>query len=300
MNPSSPPAHRGREKEVERSRLLFSRDRPAAGRRVELLQPIGDLVDRRAQARADPAIQLGLAAAPGRRRLALRVAGAVLAAQAMGADFAYIGSAFIATQEARAVDAYKQAVVDGNSDDIVYSNLFTGVHGNYLAPSIRAMGLDPDKLPESDPSKMNFGGDAKKAWKDIWGCGQGIGAIKEIQSTADLVAQKLTEWGIPIHRGMGKTGVVGILKCGSGDRAAFADQAHYRLAPPGHRDNIAETGPHQGGHPGAYSESHPFVPHVLHDFFAGLGIEAASCEERSTSVSSMRRINFPPRCLAKM
>ena len=114
---------------------------------------------------------------------------AILAAQAMGADFAYIGSAFIATHEARAADAYKQAIVDSNSDDIVYSNLFTGVHGNYLAPSIRAAGLDPENLPESDPSKMNFGGDAKKAWKDIWGCGQGIGAIQSVQSTADLVAQ---------------------------------------------------------------------------------------------------------------
>ncbi|PIT72749.1 nitronate monooxygenase family protein [Limnohabitans sp. G3-2] len=114
---------------------------------------------------------------------------AILAAQAMGADFAYIGSAFIATHEARAAEAYKQAIVDSNSDDIVYSNLFTGVHGNYLAPSIRAAGLDPENLPESDPSKMNFGGDAKKAWKDIWGCGQGIGAIQSVQSTADLVAQ---------------------------------------------------------------------------------------------------------------
>jgi nitronate monooxygenase len=114
---------------------------------------------------------------------------AILAAQAMGADFAYIGSAFIATTEARAADDYKQAIVDSNSDDIVYSNLFTGVHGNYLAPSIRAAGLDPENLPESDPSKMNFGGDAKKAWKDIWGCGQGIGAIQAVQSTADLVAQ---------------------------------------------------------------------------------------------------------------
>ena len=112
---------------------------------------------------------------------------AVLAAQAMGADFGYIGSAFIATHEARASDAYKQAIVDGNSDDIVYSNLFTGVHGNYLAPSIRAAGMDPDNLPESDPSKMNFGGDAKKAWKGIWGCGQGIGAINAVTSTAELV-----------------------------------------------------------------------------------------------------------------
>ena len=120
--------------------------------------------------------------------------GAVLAAQAMGADFAYIGSAFIATHEARATDAYKQAIVDGSSDDIVYSNLFTGVHGNYLAPSIRAAGLDPDNLPESDPSKMNFGGDAKKAWKDIWGCGQGIGAINAVTSTAELVARLRSEY----------------------------------------------------------------------------------------------------------
>ena len=120
--------------------------------------------------------------------------GAVLAAQAMGADFAYIGSAFIATHEARASDAYKQAIVDGNSDDIVYSNLFTGVHGNYLAPSIRAAGMDPDNLPESDPSKMNFGGNSTKAWKDIWGCGQGIGAINAVTSTAELVARLRSEY----------------------------------------------------------------------------------------------------------
>ncbi|CAN7367857.1 nitronate monooxygenase family protein [Acidovorax sp. LjRoot66] len=119
---------------------------------------------------------------------------AVLAAQAMGADFGYIGSAFIATHEARASDEYKQAIVAGNSDDIVYSNLFTGVHGNYLAPSIRAAGMDPDNLPESDPSKMNFGGDAKKAWKDIWGCGQGIGAIDAVTSTAELVARLRSEY----------------------------------------------------------------------------------------------------------
>ncbi|AVO48192.1 nitronate monooxygenase [Melaminivora suipulveris] len=118
---------------------------------------------------------------------AIATGDAVLAAQAMGADFAYIGSAFIATHEARAQDAYKQAIVDGTSDDIVYSNLFTGVHGNYLAPSIRAAGLDPENLPESDPSKMNFGGDAKKAWKDIWGCGQGIGAVDAIVPAAEMV-----------------------------------------------------------------------------------------------------------------
>jgi len=125
---------------------------------------------------------------------AIATGGAVLAAQAMGADFAYIGSAFIATEEARAVEAYKQAIVDSNSDDIVYSNLFTGVHGNYLAPSIRAAGLDPEHLPESDPSQMNFGGDSAKAWKDIWGCGQGIGAISQVQTTAALVAQLRREY----------------------------------------------------------------------------------------------------------
>jgi nitronate monooxygenase len=120
--------------------------------------------------------------------------GAVLAAQAMGADFAYIGSAFIATDEARAAEDYKQAVVDGTSDDIVLSNLFTGVHGNYLAPSIRKAGLDPDHLPESDPSQMNFGGAAQKAWKDIWGCGQGIGAVKAVVPTAELVLRLKREY----------------------------------------------------------------------------------------------------------
>ena len=120
--------------------------------------------------------------------------GAVLAAQAMGADFAYMGSAFIATHEARASDAYKQAIVEGNSDDIVYSNLFTGVHGNYLAPSIRAAGMDPDNLPESDPGKMDFGGNSTKAWKDIWGCGQGIGAITEVGSVAAYIEKLRREY----------------------------------------------------------------------------------------------------------
>ncbi|OBS29758.1 2-nitropropane dioxygenase [Tepidimonas fonticaldi] len=119
---------------------------------------------------------------------------AVLAAQAMGADFAYIGSLFIATDEARASDAYKQCIVECNSDDIVYSNLFTGVHGNYLKPSIRAAGLDPDHLPESDPSKMNFGDGAKKAWKDIWGCGQGIGVVDAVRPAAEVVARLKREY----------------------------------------------------------------------------------------------------------
>ncbi|MBU3739994.1 MAG: nitronate monooxygenase [Rhodoferax sp.] len=125
---------------------------------------------------------------------------AVLAAQAMGADFAYIGSAFIATEEARAAEGYKQMIVDSNSDDIVYSNLFTGVHGNYLAPSIRAAGLDPANLPQSDPSKMNFGGDKAKAWKDIWGCGQGIGAVTQVQGAADFVAQLKREYAAARQR----------------------------------------------------------------------------------------------------
>jgi nitronate monooxygenase len=123
--------------------------------------------------------------------------GAVLAAQAMGADFAYIGSAFIATEEARASDDYKRCIVESNSDDIVYSSLFTGVHGNYLKPSVRAAGLDPDNLPESDPSKMSFGGgegSKPKAWKEIWGCGQGIGAVTEVVSTAALVARLKREY----------------------------------------------------------------------------------------------------------
>ncbi|WP_341891819.1 nitronate monooxygenase family protein [Variovorax sp. YR752] len=123
--------------------------------------------------------------------------GAILAAQAMGADLAYIGSAFIATEEARASEAYKQAIVEGTSDDIVYSNLFTGVHGNYLKPSIRAAGLDPDHLPESDPSKMSFGGgegSKSKAWKDIWGCGQGIGAIDKVVPARELVARLAREY----------------------------------------------------------------------------------------------------------
>ncbi len=122
---------------------------------------------------------------------------AVLAAQALGADLAYIGSAFIATREANADEAYKQAVVDCGAGDIIYSNLFTGVHGNYLRPSVVAAGMDPDNLPSADPSKMNFGsgGNTKaKAWKDIWGSGQGIGAVKEILPTATYVDRLRQEY----------------------------------------------------------------------------------------------------------
>jgi nitronate monooxygenase len=122
---------------------------------------------------------------------------AILGAQAMGADLAYIGSAFIATKEANAAQGYKDMIVESSGEDIVYSNLFTGVHGNYLRPSILAAGLDPDNLPEADPSKMNFGsgGNTKaKAWKDIWGCGQGIGAVEEILGAGDLVAKLAAEY----------------------------------------------------------------------------------------------------------
>jgi nitronate monooxygenase len=125
---------------------------------------------------------------------AISTGGAVLAALAMGADFAYIGSAFIATEEARAAQAYKDCIVASDSDDIVYSNLFTGIHGNYLAPSIRNAGLDPDNLPVSDPTAMNFASDKTKAWKDIWGSGQGIGAVSKVQPAADYVAQLKCEF----------------------------------------------------------------------------------------------------------
>lgn len=120
--------------------------------------------------------------------------GAILAAQAMGADLAYIGSPFIATDEARAVDEYKQMIVASNSDDIVYSNFYTGVHGNYLKGSIENAGMDPDNLPEADPSKMNFGDGEKRAWRDIWGCGQGVGSIREVVPAAQLIARFRSEY----------------------------------------------------------------------------------------------------------
>ncbi len=128
---------------------------------------------------------------------AIATGGAILAAQAMGADLAYIGSAFIATAEARAAEAYKQAIVDGRAEDIVGSNLFTGVFGNYLRPSIVAAGMDPDNLPEGDVKTMNFGsgdGSKAKAWRDIWGSGQGIGAVKAVQPAGEYVAQLKREY----------------------------------------------------------------------------------------------------------
>ncbi len=119
----------------------------------------------------------------------------ILAAQAAGADLAYIGSAFIATEEAHAQSAYKQMIVESSADDIIYSNLFTGVHGNYLRQSIANSGLDPDELPVSDPSKMNFGtGEGAKAWKDIWGAGQGVGAVKSVLPAGKLIERLKGEY----------------------------------------------------------------------------------------------------------
>ncbi|MFN2100818.1 NAD(P)H-dependent flavin oxidoreductase [Altererythrobacter sp. MF3-039] len=137
---------------------------------------------------------------------------AVLAAQAMGADFGYIGSAFIATKEANADQRYKEGIVEGRSDGIVYTNLFTGVHGNYLRSSIENAGMDPDNLPESDPSKMNFGsgGNTKaKAWKDIWGSGQGVGAITAVDTVADYVDKLEREYNAAKADLAAKTGPSG-------------------------------------------------------------------------------------------
>lgn len=120
--------------------------------------------------------------------------GSILAAQAMGADLAYIGTRFIATQEAHAVDSYKHAIVNATAADIVYTNLFTGVHGNYIRESIVNAGLDPDALPMSDKTKMNFAGDKAKAWKDIWGAGQGVGLMDDIPTVAELVARLSREY----------------------------------------------------------------------------------------------------------
>ena len=126
---------------------------------------------------------------------------AVLAAQAMGADLAYVGSAFIATREARAAEAYKQAIVAGTAEDIIYTNLFTGVHGNYLRASVVAAGLDPDNLPQSDPTSMNFSSDRPaKAWKDIWGSGQGIGAVKAVVGAGELVDRLAREYRAAFDR----------------------------------------------------------------------------------------------------
>lgn len=120
--------------------------------------------------------------------------GAVLAAQAMGADFAYIGSRWLATRESNVSEAYRQAIIDSSAADVVYTNLFTGVHGNYLKKSIVAAGLDPDNLPESDKSKMSFGSGAAKAWRDIWGAGQGVGLMDDVPTVAEMVARLKAEY----------------------------------------------------------------------------------------------------------
>ncbi|MDT7933254.1 MAG: nitronate monooxygenase family protein [Sphingomonadaceae bacterium] len=140
---------------------------------------------------------------------AIATGAGVLAAEAAGADFAYVGSAFIATDEARASEAYKAAIVEGTAAEIVYTNLFTGVHGNYLKSSVVAAGLDPDNLPEADPSKMNFGsgdGGAVKAWRDIWGAGQGVGSVDAVLPVAGLIDRLQREYraareriGLPGH-----------------------------------------------------------------------------------------------------
>jgi nitronate monooxygenase len=130
----------------------------------------------------------------------------VLAAQAAGADLAYIGSAFIATTEANAVEGYKQMVVQGAAEDILYTDFFSGVRGNYLKPSIIAAGLDPENLAASDPSKMNFASGGAKVWRDVWGCGQGIGAIREIESAADRVERLAAQYREARLRLVGATG----------------------------------------------------------------------------------------------
>jgi nitronate monooxygenase len=112
---------------------------------------------------------------------------AILAAQAMGADLAYIGSRWLATKESNVSESYREAIVDSSASDIVYTNLFTGVHGNYLKKSIVAAGLDPDNLPVSDKSKMSFGSGSAKAWRDIWGAGQGVGLMDDVPTVAEMV-----------------------------------------------------------------------------------------------------------------
>ena len=143
----------------------------------------------------------------------------ILAAQAMGADLAYIGSAFIATQEANAAQGYKDMIVESHADDILYSNLFTGVHGNYLRPSVVKAGMDPENLPVSDPSAMNFGSGGNqeaKAWRDIWGCGQGIGAIDAVLTAGELIAKFSEEYEQAKSELAAKTALT------SGNRLAFA------------------------------------------------------------------------------
>ena len=145
----------------------------------------------------------------------------ILAAEAMGADFGYVGSAFIATAEARALDEHKQMVVDHAAGDIVYTNLITGVHGNYLKPSLLRAGLDPDNLPTSDPTQMNFGSDRKKKWKDIWGAGQGIGGVRGVVPAGELVARLRREY----HAARGRLGAPSPMLNPAWDKAAALSDA---------------------------------------------------------------------------
>ena len=131
---------------------------------------------------------------------AIATGGAVLAAQAMGADLAYVGSAFIATEEANAAPDYKRMVIASSAADVIYTNLITGVHGNYLKASLRRAGLDPDDLPTSDPSRMDFSGASAKAWTDIWGAGQGIGTIRQVVTAAELIARMASEYAAARNR----------------------------------------------------------------------------------------------------
>jgi nitronate monooxygenase len=125
---------------------------------------------------------------------AIATGDAILAAQAMGADFAYVGSRWLATRESNISDSYREAIVESSAADIVYTNLFTGVHGNYLRKSIVNAGLDPEALPQSDKSKMSFGAGSAKAWRDIWGAGQGVGLMDDIPTVAELVARLKAEY----------------------------------------------------------------------------------------------------------
>ena len=160
-----------------------------AGGHAGALSPFGFLQETREW--FDGPIALSGAIAHGR---------SILAAAALGADFAYIGSAFIATQEARAQPDQQQMIVDSGAEDIIYTNLITGVHGNYLKPSLKKAGLDPDNLPVSDPSAMDFSSDRKKRWKDIWGSGQGIGSVKAVQPAGALVERFRLEYAAARQR----------------------------------------------------------------------------------------------------
>jgi len=141
----------------------------------------------------------------------------ILAAQAMGADLAYMGTRFIASKEANAPDEYKQAIIDSAANDIVYTNLFTGIHGNYLRSSIVKAGLDPDNLAQADKSKMNFGSSRVKAWRDIWGSGQSCATVKDVPGVAELVARLESEYRAAIDELRRRTGAYDTANEAQGD-----------------------------------------------------------------------------------